>query len=282
MNIFTMLEKINQKPKAYASYTTPELWCDPYISKQMLSYHLGEDTDLASRKVSFIDKSVEWISNYFKLGEQSRVCDFGCGPGLYTTKFAKKGAIVTGIDFSENSIKYAIDQAQKNNLEIKYVLQDYLKFETDDRFDLITMIYWDFCVLNPVQRALLLKKFHRLLKPDGCILLDVNSLVKFATRQETRGCEYSKQDGFWSKDAHYTFHNVFKYDEECLVLDKFSIIEASRTRENYNWHQCYSIESISAELRQNGFEIVEYFANVAGDQYHEDAPEIAIIAKKLH
>lgn len=281
MNIFAMLEKINQKPKAYESYTTPELWCDPYIAKQMLSYHLAENTDLASRKESFIDRSVEWIANYFKIGEQFKICDFGCGPGLYTTKFAKKGATVTGIDFSQNSIKYATDQAQKNNLEIKYVLQDYLKFETNDRFDLITMIYWDFCVLNPAQRILLLKKFHEYLKPDGYILLDVNSLAKFDAKQETRGYEYSKQDGFWSKEANYVFHNVFKYDEEHLLLDKFSIIEESRMRENYNWHQCYSIESIAAELRQNGFEIAEYFASVAGDQYQESSPEIAVVAKKL-
>ena len=86
MNIFMMLEKINQKPKAYESYTTPELWCDPYISKQMLSYHLSEDTDLASRKESLINRSVEWISSYFKIGKRFRMCDFGCGPGLYTTR----------------------------------------------------------------------------------------------------------------------------------------------------------------------------------------------------
>lgn len=59
------------------------------------------------------------------------------------------------------------------------------------------------------------------------------------------------------------YHNVFKYDEEYLLLDKFSIIEKSRICENYNWHQCYSIESISAELRENGSELIEYFANVA-------------------
>jgi SAM-dependent methyltransferase len=278
--LFAALQKINHRPKPYEYYTTPELWCDPYISKQMLAVHISEKTDLASRKPDFIDRSAGWISDYFKVGAQIRIGDFGCGPGLYTTKFAQRGAIVTGIDFSETSINYAIAQAKQNNLEIEYVLQDYLKFATDVKFDLITMIYCDFCVLNPNQRTLLLKKFHQHLKNGGSILLDVSSFAQYAARQEENKYEYSMGNGFWSTDPYYVFQNCFKYEEEHLLLDKFTILEQSRLRENYNWLQCYSVQTISKELQQNGFELVKYFANVAGDPYKEGATEIAVVAKK--
>lgn len=98
-NIFNILRKINHKSKPYEFYTTSKLWCDPYISKQMLATHLSEDVDLASRRKEFINRSVDWIVNHFHINGNSRICDFGCGPGLYTSKFAKYGAIVTGIDF---------------------------------------------------------------------------------------------------------------------------------------------------------------------------------------
>lgn len=55
--LFELLRKIDKKPLAYEFYTTPELWCDPYISKQMLILHLSEDTELASRKKIFIERS---------------------------------------------------------------------------------------------------------------------------------------------------------------------------------------------------------------------------------
>lgn len=279
--LFKILEKINQRPKAYEYYTTPELWCDPHISQKMLETHLNENIDLASRRKDFINRSAEWISNYFKFNKKFRVCDFGCGPGLYTTKFAQNGCLVTGIDFSKTSIDYATKQAKQNNLKIEYVLQDYLKFETDNRFDLITMIYCDFCVLNPSQRKVLLKKFHSYLKDNGSILIDVSSFAQYDVKQETNIYEYSEKNGFWSPDSYYAFYNSFKYEKERLLLDKYTIIEKSKIRESYNWLQCYSVQTISEELRQNGFGLIDYFANVAGDPYQESATEIAVVANKF-
>ncbi|MEN9406352.1 MAG: hypothetical protein RLZ12_636 [Bacillota bacterium] len=246
----------------------------------MLKLHLSEETELASRKKNFINRSVDWITAYFKLNCHTKVCDFGCGPGLYTSSFAENGAQVTGLDFSKNSIAYAAKQAKKNNLQIAYILQDYLTFNTTKKFDLITMIYCDFCVLNPQQRDLLLQKFHSILTETGRVLLDVSSLATYADKQETSTYEYI-QNGFWSANSHYVFHNTFKYKKELLLLDKFTIIEESKIRESYNWLQCYNIQTISSELQQNNLKLVDYFSNVAGDKYDESATEIALVIKKI-
>ena len=58
---------------------------------------------------------------------------------------AEKGASVTGVDFSERSIRYARESAAEKNLDIDYINMNYLDFRTDVQFDLITMIYCDFC-----------------------------------------------------------------------------------------------------------------------------------------
>lgn len=190
------------------------------------------------------------------------------------------GAAITGIDFSEISINYARKEAQKADLDVKYILQDYLKFVSDEKFNLITMIFCDFCVLNSKQRQILLGKFFDFLEDNGKILLDVSSYTQYSARQESCSCEYSEKDGFWSPEPYYVFHNHFKYDVEHLLLDKFSIIEQSRIRENYNWLQCYDVYSITEELKNNGFKVTEHYANVAGDQYDNTSTEIAIIAEK--
>jgi SAM-dependent methyltransferase len=279
--VFEVLGKISKRPKPYEFYTAPLLWNDEHVSGKMLEFHLDETADPASRKKAFIERSVDWIVGHFDVGPGTKIGDFGCGPGLYTTPLAQRGAAVTGVDLSERSIAHARQTAREKSLSIDYVLANYLDFATDKRFDLITMIYCDFCVLSPAQRKTLLAKFRTFLAPEGAVLLDVFSVDWFAGIEETQTFEYSQRDGFWSADPHYVFLNRFKYEPEKVFLDKYSIFERSRTREIYNWLQCYDLASLKQEFRDNGFEIVEHFSNVAGDAYQPGSTEIAVVARLL-
>ena len=150
------LKEINSRPTPFQFYTADELWANEHTSKQMLEYHINEAIDVSSRNKIFIERSVEWIVSHFGIDRQTAIADFGCGPGLYTTPFAEREADVTGIDFSERSIRYARETAARKALDIDYVCQDYLEFETKKRFDLITMIMCDFCALSPMQRKKML------------------------------------------------------------------------------------------------------------------------------
>ena len=114
--MFKELERINERPKPFQFYTTSDLWTDEHTSKQMLSFHLNEAIDVSSRKAEFINRSVEWITTEFNIGKNFRIADFGCGPGLYAARLAKRGADVTGIDFSERSIRYAKETASTQGL----------------------------------------------------------------------------------------------------------------------------------------------------------------------
>ena len=75
------LFKLLQKPKLWQRSTEP-FWDDDHISKGMLEAHLNQYWDAASRKHSYIDKSVKWLMSI--IPEGSKVLDIGCGPGLYT------------------------------------------------------------------------------------------------------------------------------------------------------------------------------------------------------
>jgi trans-aconitate methyltransferase len=54
----------------------------------MLAFHLDGEIDVSSRRTGFIDNSVRWLQEHFELSNSSRVIDFGCGPGLYTSRIA--------------------------------------------------------------------------------------------------------------------------------------------------------------------------------------------------
>lgn len=280
-SLFELLEEIHTRPKPFEYYTASDLWTDEYTSERMLAYHLNGDVDISSRTFAFIDRSVAWIVSCFAVGPETKIADFGCGPGLYTTRLARKGAVVTGIDFSKRSIQYAEDVAAKEGLRIRYKHQNYLEFDTEDRFDLILMIMCDFCALSPAQRTVVLTKFFKLLRPGGAVLLDGYSLEAFAGRDEKSLFEVNLLNGFWSSHRYYGFLNTFKYEKEKVMLDKYTIAEPGRTRTVYNWLQYFSREAIEKEFTGNGFRIENMYADVAGTPFNPDGNEFAIVARKV-
>ena len=280
-SLFEALKAIHHRPEPFEFHTARDLWTDAHTSARMLSFHLDETIDVSSRNAKFIDRSEEWIASTFDLGPNSQIADFGCGPGLYAARLARRGAKVTGIDFSRRSIDYAREIAARERLNIHYVNQDYLDFETDERFDLVLMIMCDFCALGPGQRKTILGKFNRVLKPGGSALLDVYSLAAFKEKKEIAACEANLLDGFWSPNAYYGFLNSFKYDREKVTLDKYTIVEANRTRTIYNWLQYFAPEDLQKELMDAGFSVEGLYADVAGTPYDSTFSEFAAIARKV-
>jgi 2-polyprenyl-3-methyl-5-hydroxy-6-metoxy-1,4-benzoquinol methylase len=278
--MFQELEGINSRPEPFEFYTASDLWTGEHTSKQMLFFHLNEKIDVSSRNAEFINRSVEWIGSRFSVGAGKKIADFGCGPGLYTTKLARKNADVTGIDFSKRSIEYAQEVAQREGLSIHYTNQNYLEFETDHRFHLILMIMCDFCALSPAQRKRLLNIFNTILNPGGSVVLDVYSLNAFKQREEAALYEMNLLNGFWSPNKYYGFLNTFKYEKEKVILDKYTIVESDRIRTVYNWLQYFSPEDLEREFTEAGFTVESLYSDVAGTPYHQTSTEFAVVAKK--
>jgi SAM-dependent methyltransferase len=279
-SLYSLLESASRKPRPFSVYTASELWTDEHTSGQMLAFHLDGEIDVSSRRTEFIDTSVRWMTEHFGLTESSRIIDFGCGPGLYTSRFARLGATVVGVDFSSRSIEYARAHAPGDALEVTYVEADYLDFEPAGRFDLVTMIMCDFCALSPAQRAAMLAKFAGILSEDGRIILDVYSLRAFADRQEGLVCEKNQLDGFWSAVPYFGLVASFKYEDEKVGLDKYTIVEQARRREIYNWLQYFSPETLEREVQGAGLQVENLYGDVSGSAYDPDGAEFAVILKK--
>jgi SAM-dependent methyltransferase len=278
-NPFDFLAHVCRRPPVFSEYTADRLWQDEHISQRMLELHLDKDVELASRPHAFIDRSAEWMKSRFQIGANTVVFDYGCGPGLYTSRFARMGASVTGIDFSKRSIDHATAYASEQGLEASYVLEDYLDWETTDQADLITLVFCDLCPLSPHRRRVLFDKFRRHVKPGGYVLLDVCSLAQFESKKERTVCERNLLGGFFSADDYFGFLTTFKYDSEHVSLDKYTIVERDEVRHFYNWLQHYSVDRLTAELSENGIAVREVYSNVAGEPYESDAPVVAVVAQ---
>ena len=119
-----------------------------------------------------------------------------------------------------------------------------------------------------------------MLEQGGSVLLDVYSLNAFEKRTETALYEANLLDGFWSPNKYYGFQNSFKYESEKVVLDKYTIVEAGKTRTIYNWLQYFSPDTLEKEFSECNFTVEDFLSDVAGTPFDSRADEFAVIAKK--
>ncbi len=276
--LFKKLSRLSERPAPFSTYTADVLWTDEHVSQEMLGYHLNPSVDLASRKQEFIDRSAAWMVERFDLAQGAAVLDLGCGPGLYTSRLAAAGAHVTGVDFSKGSLEHARSEAARLDLEIDYVQADYLRYETSAKFDLVSLIFCDFCALSQDRRAALLHRVRGLLKSRGALFMDVCSLAAFGRWKESTAFGRRFMSGFWSESDYFGFRISFKYEAERVTLDKYVVVEPARTWEVYNWLQYFDVESLECELRSAGFRIEEVYSDVAGATYDERADQFAVVA----
>ncbi len=90
-----------------------------------------------------------------------------CQFGLDTLKWARKGAIVTGVDISDRSIERANELKKKANLPAKFVRCDVLDLigEIDRKFDIVFQSYGTHCWISDIDRWALIVAHY--LKPGG-------------------------------------------------------------------------------------------------------------------
>ena len=267
------LFRLLKKPELWRRNSEP-FWDDDHISKSMLEAHLNPEWDAASRKRSFIDDSVQWLSSLIPAG--SKILDIGCGPGLYTKRLSDMGYRVTGMDYSRRSIAYAKSQDHKT----EYICQNYLNLDYSETFDAITLIYCDYAALIPDERKILLDKVYKALKPGGLFIFDINTSKYFANLSEKTSWSLNEDGGFWSSKPHIWLEATYLYDNNTISVDQYIVITSDTVKEYLIWFTEYSIEKLRDEASPFGFRIKGVYDDVCGSSYSGEGEEICFVLEK--
>ncbi len=240
------------KPKLYEKGNAV-MWTDEHISKQLLHVHLNPDVDLASRKAGAIHASIDWILSE-NPNKKLNILDLGCGPGLYTEILAKKGHNVTGVDFSANSIDYAKKAAEKKNLDINYLRENYLKLDLEENnFDLVMMIFTDFGVLLPAEREQLLRIIQKVLKPGGTFIFDVLNDKNIKIKTSPKNWDTAEK-GFWKSEPYLVLSESFDYQEEKVILFQHMVIDEKEDVKTYRfWTHFFAHSDLRKILEEYSF-----------------------------
>ncbi len=133
------------------------------------------------------------------LTKKPLVLDLGCGPGHESKRLSKAGAIVTGIDFSEE----CIDIAKQRSPECNFVVGDIRSLTKDigifdGIFACASLIHFPMDELSFV-----FKSINAILKYNGylnIIILDGEGVSKKYSNLEFEGKKYNRTVYLYSKD----------------------------------------------------------------------------------
>lgn len=271
-----LLKVFKNEPKLYETTDIP-FWDDEHISQYMLEAHISPELESASRKHSYIDKSVDWIASIMP-NTTGKLLDLGCGPGLYSQRFCSKGYKVTGIDFSKRSISYAKEAALEAGEDTDYIYKNYLDISYDNEFDIAVLIYCDFGVLAPENREILLDKIYTALKPGGMFIVDVFTKNYYTNFKNTITTSF-EQSGFWSCDPYLCIKKDKTYDKD-TYLEQYTII-TDKNLDTYNlWNHAFDDDELRIVLDDAGFMNIDFYSGVAGESLDKSSTTLCAVCKK--
>lgn len=258
-------------------------WNDPDFSQRMLREHLDESHGAASRCSGERSAQISWFWDKLNLERNSRVLDVTCGPGLYATGLARRGCIVTGIDFGPASAAYARNLALDTGVTDRCVIieGDIREMEFgEEAFDAALFIYGQLAVFKRDEAQKLLEKIARALKPGGKLCVELLDQEKVDKKDSTWW--FTDDQGLWGDEPFLHFGERFWYPEEQLSLERFQILylETGQLEEIQLVDQTYSVDEMKGMMRRAGFQRIDYYPAWDGLTLYDAGEWIVYVTQK--
>lgn len=255
-------------------------WNEPDFSRRMLSEHLSQEHDAASRRFAIIDQHVDRIHNKLLEGQSTKILDLCCGPGFYTSRLAKLGHSCQGIDYSPASIEYAISTASSEQLDCTYHCHDIRQIEYPRDNGLVMLIYGEFNVFRPNHAGIILDKIWRALVPGGILLMEPHPFSLIKQLGEAPSSWYSSSGGLFSERPHVVLQENFWDEITNTTTIRYFVLDAQSgiiTRFAQSM-QAYQDEEYHSLLISHGFTDVQILPGLLDEGLSQNL--IVIIAHK--
>ncbi|MBP7402318.1 MAG: methyltransferase domain-containing protein [Clostridia bacterium] len=277
--LLPLLPDLMGTPAMYAP-GTGTIWQDPHIAPCLLETHLDDSSEAASRGSATIDATVRFWLDSGLVRPGMRLLDLGCGPGLYAIRLARAGVRVTGVDFSENSLRYAREAAVREGLEIDYRRMNFLDLEGHGEYDAAIQVYGELNTFSDAARDRLLGAVRASLRPGGIFLFDLSTRVH-RRRTGVRNTWYVSDAGFWSAKPHLVLEKDFDFPDASVWCDQYVVTDEDGVRVFRNWFHDYEPEDARSFLTAAGFQPTHIWNDLAGNERVPGGEWFAVCAEAV-
>lgn len=272
INIFRSPKRFEESPN--------NIWTNEKLSSFIFHSHFDENIYGGSKSKEFIDNSLSFIEYFLKEYNCKQIIDLGCGPGIYTQPLAKLGYKVTGVDISNFSIEFARKEANKNNLDIQYINEDFFNIDQRNKADMILMLYEIYSSFDLEKRKELLDIIYNLLREEMIFIFDVPLRNKIKTTETIRSWKVFEKNEFYNDEAFAYFVRCKYYGEGLFLNHSIFLYENSSTISCFDWVQHFTLNQIIDELKSRGFKILGNYSDISGNELEDNSSNVALICQK--
>lgn len=180
--------------------------------------------------------------------------DLACGSGEITTRLARKGHKMIGIDLSQEMLNVAIVKSKKMGLDIKWICQDMTEFELSHKVGFVTCVCDGINYIDESQLKIVFDRVHDSIVKGGVWIFDISSAYKL---KNILGDNMFCED---YDDITYIWQNSLGEDYVDMDIDFFENIEGDTYRRIEESHRQYihTRESIENLLKDKwAFEVYD-------------------------
>jgi len=253
-------------------------WGDPEFSERMLSEHLTQDHELASRRLDTIERQVELLRGWLGIEAGQSLLDMTCGPGLVARAFARHGIKVTGVDIAPAAIRHAIEIT--GGLPCIFIEADVREVPLPvAEFDAAIYLYGQPGVPVPEVQREILTRIRRSLRPGAPIVLEVRDAASVDRWPQLRWWTGSRSlfgrddklvltERIWDADARATVERDIVLDIETGALNTFGVTE-----------RAYEMDEVESLLASAGFPTVEFHRGWDGLDFDDSVSWMVAIGR---
>lgn len=179
-----------------------------------------------TEKVDTQGKVLKQILNRYTKIKIKNILDCTCGIGIQALSLAQEGLNVTGSDLSQNELDYAKREAQKRNLDIRFIQADcrYLENIITEKFDAVIAIDSALPHLLTKENFLLaFRSIHKRLNKGGVFISsyrDYEALLK-SKPEMAYPVRFNKED-----DIEYTILRKWNWEGEYILSKQYVIADS--------------------------------------------------------
>ena len=219
-----------------------------------------------------VDAAGEEVQKIIELAglEKGKILDIPCGVGRHSKELHQHGFEVVGVDKTSSYVK----EARKNfSDDMEFVNQDMKDFRRAGEFDAVINWWNSFGYFENKEDDLkMLENIFDSLKDGGILAMDVWGKEIAAKRDF--GHNWSKSGELYNMEKTRVKDSWKKAETTWIKIEDGEKVE-------YTWEQrLYAASELEQALKHAGFSTVEFYGNLEGDDYDEDADRMIVVAEK--
>lgn len=220
-------------------------------------------------------KEVDFMIPYFNLKEGSRVLDLMCGYGRHAIALAKKGMAVTAVDNLGDYINEISEVAEKEQLPLKVIQTDVLRYKTSEEFDLVICMGNSLNFFTAADASKLFATISAQLVKGGQLLINTWSIAEIVYK--------NFKEKSWSQigDLKFLTDSKFFFQPARIETESSIISPDGKTEIKQGVDYVFSLNEMETMLKMAGLSLKEVYSIPGRKKFTVGEPRAYLVAEKV-